>query len=938
MSVADQITRIQTNIANAYSSCEAKGATLPKIQNSDNLASVIDSIENGGSGGSGETIEVLNKTGAVINAGDKVWLSENTQSAGFLYSVGGDSISSSNYARAGVLSRSGNFMVFNNKTYSIGTKTEGYTQLGNFEAIVYSIIYAPNQAIFARGIYGGSTKRTYRVDEGNQYVVDNAWYVGEDYFILRDTGAIWVYKRNLDNGDFISSFKIEDSLFSYADANNIIIKNDEIYVLYNTSSTTSSWCKFVYEESSWVKKTISVSNRQGYNGFPLGFTADGKYIICGNGFTSSSTGNLRLIEVIDDTHMRILTQAEMPADLQTYYSANGMYAFNPYTGVLTACVNGGTDYVIMKYENGEWTKVAVDWNLGSNKFYGGIAVSDDLSRISTLCSSSSSTAFQRAYNLVSTDGYSAIPYKPYTVNENTITATALAESQPNELTQVQIGSVTNEDLTVTENGTYTPSATYTGFGSVTVNIESSGNGGATVTAINKTGKAITTGDKLWINTYEKTSDSNPKLSLLGVDSYYGARVYMPDNEGNVYLLDNSRSDGISFYALQPDETYADAISLPYSADFNFNYIDFDDNGVVFISNYTRKPTKFTQTQMITTVDNVCWFDKKYYFDKTNNYSYISGLGTWKGNNSFDKGEAYTFSASDNTPHPKGSVWKDNSGENNFYYLEGNNIYKVSINDEEKTASIITAFTNHTEFGDIVNHAVTSDNKYVILYYNAAGTLTVQDPLSYNLRFAEVQDDGDLRVLSAEEMSDVGMIYSGYNAIYNPYCDIMIVTKPGSGEVLSYKYNTKLKSFEKIILNITLPDNVTVSNKGFWGYVSNDGKTLALRYGDYANYSWLVSSVVYRLISNGVVTEAFNFTSMLINEDTITGYAGNDALPDEEITVGIASVPGSTPSVTGGSDTFESQLLLENLINSGDLNKEEEIVNQTTSILENLLGE
>jgi hypothetical protein len=185
----------------------------------------------------------------------------------------------------------------------------------------------------------------------------------------------------------------------------------------------------------------------------------------------------------------------------------------------------------------------------------------------------------------------------------------------------------------------------------------SGSGGATVAAINKTGKAITTGDKVWINTYEKTSDSNPKLSLLGVDSYYGARVYMPDNEGNVYLLDNSRNDGIGFYALQPDETYADAISLPYAADFNFNYIDFDDNGVVFISNYTRKPTKFTQTQTITTVDNVCWFDKKYYFDKTNNYSYISGLGTWKGNNSFDKGEAYTLTEIQQMNMKK--VWRKN---------------------------------------------------------------------------------------------------------------------------------------------------------------------------------------------------------------------------------------------------------------------------------------
>ena len=78
--------------------------------------------------------------------------------------------------------------------------------------------------------------------------------------------------------------------------------------------------------------------------------------------------------------------------------------------------------------------------------------------------------------------------------------------------------------------------------------------------------------------------------------------------------------------------------------------------------------------------------------------------------------------------------------------------------------------------------------------------------------------------------------------------------------------------------------------------------------------------------------------MLINEDTITGYAGNDALPDEEIVVGIASVPGSTPSVIGGSDTFEAQLILDNVVNSGILKTEEEAVNETVAVLKDILGE
>lgn len=44
MTIASEIQRIQTNIANAYTACNNKGATMPATQDSDNLATTINSI------------------------------------------------------------------------------------------------------------------------------------------------------------------------------------------------------------------------------------------------------------------------------------------------------------------------------------------------------------------------------------------------------------------------------------------------------------------------------------------------------------------------------------------------------------------------------------------------------------------------------------------------------------------------------------------------------------------------------------------------------------------------------------------------------------------------------------------------------------------------------------------------------------------------------
>ena len=50
MTIASEITRINNNIASAYTACNNKGATMPQIQNSANLATCISSISGGGGG------------------------------------------------------------------------------------------------------------------------------------------------------------------------------------------------------------------------------------------------------------------------------------------------------------------------------------------------------------------------------------------------------------------------------------------------------------------------------------------------------------------------------------------------------------------------------------------------------------------------------------------------------------------------------------------------------------------------------------------------------------------------------------------------------------------------------------------------------------------------------------------------------------------------
>lgn len=66
MSIASEITRISGNIADAYTSLNAKGATMPATQNSANLADTIDSVPTGGGGGTPAYMTDFNNMATIL--------------------------------------------------------------------------------------------------------------------------------------------------------------------------------------------------------------------------------------------------------------------------------------------------------------------------------------------------------------------------------------------------------------------------------------------------------------------------------------------------------------------------------------------------------------------------------------------------------------------------------------------------------------------------------------------------------------------------------------------------------------------------------------------------------------------------------------------------------------------------------------------------------
>lgn len=365
------------------------------------------------SAGGGATITAVNKTGAAINQGDKVWINNGSQVAGSRLEV--NQVASGSVIGP-VIDPSGTFGWSADIKYSLTADT--ITKIGETSgARAGKVVYGAGNSMFIHGDTGAQ-----RCDSINQYSLgDFSNLITNGSYMLIGNGTGTLKKIDLNTGEVLKTYsKTASNSGWYASFGNIV------YHIGVGGSTAKKWT--IDDETLSVTET-SIPFDNGPAMYPIGVTADGKYIICGRSTQStfSTTSFVRIVERISEDHLKSLPENEIPADLQPYFGAKkGFISFNPNNGILAVVVSQ-TDYVVMQYKNGSWHKLNIDLGYPKNAtgVTCGVSFSNDMNRCSIGYTASTGTNTQaRFVNLTTVTGFVASAYKPYNISAETVTGFA----------------------------------------------------------------------------------------------------------------------------------------------------------------------------------------------------------------------------------------------------------------------------------------------------------------------------------------------------------------------------------------------------------------------------------------------------------------------------------------------------------------------------------
>lgn len=365
-------------------------------------------VSTGGSGGGGATVQAVNKTGSAISTGQKVWLNQNATTAGSNYQL--SNYNPINYIQQAFIDRSGTFGWNYIDLLNIGDSSA--TRISSFSANMNSLKYMDDNSIFANNS---------RIDKKMQYTLtgNNIRGISGSYFFNYDSSQAKIQKYDVITGTLQQEFIIPD--YTYDDGYIAYYNDSTFFDLSNNKNKIT-----LNPDNQEVTLSSIVINNFDQELYPLDTTIDGKYIIAG---TQEYGGYLRIVKIIDENNVEVLTLSSMPIDLQPFYGSSSYICFNKYTGILTAIANETREFVVMRYINDSWEKITIDIsNFLQDPIVlsGRMTISDDLSRmcVGYLRTSTSSTIINQIINLSTQTGYIAQNYGFYNVNSDTITGYA----------------------------------------------------------------------------------------------------------------------------------------------------------------------------------------------------------------------------------------------------------------------------------------------------------------------------------------------------------------------------------------------------------------------------------------------------------------------------------------------------------------------------------
>lgn len=357
------------------------------------------------SSGNGDIVQAVNLTGNLINAGDKVWINQNTQIAGSNFQVkANDSTAINSYGF--VIDPTGTRAWIYNKIYDMSSSEA--TQISTTtNAKVDVVRYGKNGEMFFNNV---------RCDAGAYYQFSNAnsRYVGDNY--KTNPTKIGVDEFDLNTGAVLNTYLSTNTWFSTANYLSMIMRNGKFYY-FNTLTNGGG----IYEitDNGFVK-TNDISGC-GESFYIIGLTSDDKYLIYSKEtYPAKCSGRIYLAEFVDDYTIRTLSDDELPIDLQPYFLDDCTPTFNPNNNVL--CIGANGSYAFLKYSNDTWTKLNID--IPTSNIYRTLTDSQDLSKVGVGVYNNSSGI---VYNITAQDGYVLQSYSPTRISANSLTGIANAD-------------------------------------------------------------------------------------------------------------------------------------------------------------------------------------------------------------------------------------------------------------------------------------------------------------------------------------------------------------------------------------------------------------------------------------------------------------------------------------------------------------------------------
>lgn len=422
MSISDQITRIRTNIENAYAICSNKGATLPSEENSDNLAVTIDTIT---VGGGGDTVSAINKTGAAISQGDKVWINPEGVNVGNNYKW--------------TVNNTSAYPVYGDEWLLVGGSISKFAALGALTDIEITGVNAP----YAR-------KLTY-LESGETIMVN---YNGANILKADSLFTNFGKANNVFQSGYTSTFNVrEPTVIKKINVNSLEISNT--WTLNNNVSINTVIDNVAYgydhgynqyktytlaDDNTFVSESFNHGISFGTNLSAIGITSDRAYAIVASN-NLQDEGSLTFYSMAYNGNkytFTVVADSELPAEIVSIKSACRA-VFNVKNNILT--LSRGAIYLVYKYTNGQFVKQNIDLGISSLIPENGSIYcplfSRDMSRAVVRIKNTSGTYDSYTCLLQNTfANYSLVAYKPYLIAQSTLTGKA-SES----INSAAIGSV-----------------------------------------------------------------------------------------------------------------------------------------------------------------------------------------------------------------------------------------------------------------------------------------------------------------------------------------------------------------------------------------------------------------------------------------------------------------------------------------------------------------